>query len=227
MKRYLGLILMVLVLVSLFSMSALALTNSKLVAPKISKAPTIDGKLDDEAWKGVEPVDLAQNNQGAKPGLKIQAWVAYDDENLYIAFKNYKGKKDIVANFKIDGQSVFQDDSNEVFIDPAIDGKGVYYQFAVNSLGTRWHGIVPSSGGLVTFKQWEAKAAQYDDHWIVEYKIPFSTIRQKTPAAGAKWGLNLCGNSTARSGAQEHMTWSTLKGPFHQPTAFGMLEFGK
>jgi hypothetical protein len=220
MKRYMALMLMAIMLVTLFSSSAFALTKAELTATKVSKAPTIDGKLDDEAWTKAKVVTLDQDNNGAKPGTKVEAWVVWDDENIYVACKNYRAKRMLVANAKSDGGDAWRDDSNEIFVDPAVDGKGIYYQFISNSLGYRLHTVKPM--GAIQYTDWKAAAVQENDYWTLEVQIPFATMKQKTPKVGTKWGFNICANSGG-----QNITWSPLRGGFHQPNQFGAIIFGE
>ncbi len=221
MKRYMVLMLMAIMLVTLFSSSAFALTKAELTAVKVSKAPTIDGKLDDEAWTKAKVVTLDQDNNGMKPGTKVEAWVVWDDNNIYVACKNYRPKKMVVANIKIDGGNLWTEDGNEIFIDPTIDGKGTYYQFIINAIATKFHGSRPSVPGL-KYSDWKAAAVQENDYWTLEVQIPFATMKQKTPKVGTKWGFNICANSGG-----QHITWSPLRGGFHQPNQFGAIIFGE
>ncbi len=50
--------------------------------PKVSKAPTIDGKLDDEAWKIAEKAGTYLTsftlNTGGKPSVNTEAWMVWD-----------------------------------------------------------------------------------------------------------------------------------------------------
>lgn len=178
--------------VSLISAGALALTKGAMKAPKVSKAPVIDGKLDDAAWSGGSVV-LGNNNQGGKASVKIEAWVRWDDANLYVAFKNHRPKSSLVTKVKDDGGNVWEDDENEIFIDPSVDGKGTWYQFIINAIGTRFQAARNGAANL-DFAKWQAKAVQYSDYWVLEMKIPFSMLGG-APKIGSKWGLNLCGHT--------------------------------
>ena len=74
--------------------------------PKITKAPVIDGKLDDEAWKIAPAVRLSLADTGKPATKRTIARMCWDDENLYISFdcddedlwNDYKERDDPVYN---------------------------------------------------------------------------------------------------------------------------------
>jgi hypothetical protein len=58
-------------------------------AARVSTAPVLDGKLDDACWKTAEPLQgwVTLGKSGKPVKLKRQAYVAYDDTNLYVAMR--------------------------------------------------------------------------------------------------------------------------------------------
>src|SRR4051812_46155678 len=61
-----------------------------VIIPKIDTAPVIDGKPDDEIWKQAAVFKdfrrvFADDN--IVPSKPTEAYVAYDEKNLYVAFK--------------------------------------------------------------------------------------------------------------------------------------------
>src|SRR2546423_15518052 len=62
-------------------------------AVRVARAPTIDGKLDDEIWR-LAPVatGFTQNrpNEGAPAAEQTEVRVLYDDEALYIGARMYE-----------------------------------------------------------------------------------------------------------------------------------------
>ncbi len=111
--------------------------------PKVSKAPTIDGKLDDEAWKIAEKAGAYFTdftlNTGGKPSVNTEAWMVWDDENLYIAFRNYQDMNSLKATVTQDsgGSGLSKDDDNEYFFAPMWPSPRPYYHFLTNPLGTK------------------------------------------------------------------------------------------
>ena len=63
-----------------------------LNAVRTETAPMIDGNIDDEVWTKAKPVDdfLQFEPYNLVPAsVRTEVRVLYDDDNLYIAFKNF------------------------------------------------------------------------------------------------------------------------------------------
>jgi len=153
---------------------------------------TIDGHLEEGAWKGGAAEGFTQNDpkEGDPASEKTKVWVAYDDKNLYVAAFCYDSEPaKIVSRL---GRRDAQIDSDWFYfsVDPYYD-KRSGYSFGVNPAGAiqdlalsndvsedeSWDGV------------WEAKAAVNGEGWTVEMKIPFSQIR--FPKKGEYvWGVN-------------------------------------
>ncbi|MBN2311815.1 MAG: DUF4091 domain-containing protein [Candidatus Hydrogenedentes bacterium] len=184
--------------------------------------PAVDGVLNgpgDTAadggpcWAGERAITTFVNHLGARVVPRgVRAWIAYDDENLYIAFRCPREpgtglKEDAVER---DGDT-WRDDSVEVFLDPWHRHED-YYHFAVNSRGVLRdaHGTDTTWNANVT-----ARTARDESAWCVELAIPLSGLALELDA-GTTWGINLAWNNRA---ANETATWAL--GGFHNAARFG------
>ena len=64
--------------------------QKRLHATRTTTPPVIDGRLDDETWKRVEPDHRFTQNfpdEGHAPSQRTDLYVAYDDRALYIAVR--------------------------------------------------------------------------------------------------------------------------------------------
>jgi hypothetical protein len=188
-------------------------------APPVATAPMIDGKLDDDAWQRPPSIDgvlLASGDREPQAGM--QAWLAVDHENLYVAARCDEPQTDgIVANVTEDGGDVWQDDCVELFIDPR-RSRGEYLQVVVNSIGakwTEWHGREAAAPEV------QAAASVGEGEWSVELAIP----RRPLPDAREQMGLNICRERRA-DGRLELSCWSPTGGAFGRPERFGDLLVG-
>jgi len=159
--------------------------------PKAAKPPAIDGKLDDDCWKNAAVADrFTQLGSDAPAKEQTTARLTYDDTALYIAFVCKESRMgEILARKTKHDDSVWQDDCVEIFLDANHDHLS-YYQFIVNSLGTRQEGCCDSVKRIDQKwdGQWQAAASAHKDHWIAEVAIPFASIKAKPGC----WGINLC-----------------------------------
>jgi hypothetical protein len=162
-----------------------------LAVPRIANPPAINGRLDDPAWKAAAHVSdfdgMLLLLKGYIPPVKTDAYLAYDDSFLYVAFRCEEPFMDKIKAAAVKtNDPVYLDDDVEVLIDPTADRKN-HCQIAVNSLGT----VYSSSrvGQSADFNVRSA-AAKDKDGWTVEMAIPWADLKV-APSAGKKMGFVL------------------------------------
>lgn len=203
---------------------------------------TIDGRLDEQAWRVAKPVGDFHFNwwtTGAKE--QTVAKILWDDENLYVGFHCHD--KHISAEVVQRHGPVSRDDSAEVFVTPNPDKPRNYYGFEINAIGTMLN-FLRADWYRGPFN-WEPEGVRYrtsfhgqpskqespdDDHWILEIAIPFRNFAKDAantpPREGDTWRLNL--NRAGGKTDAQYSTWSpvkTEKPNFHMPEAFGYVRF--
>jgi len=163
-----------------------------LRAVRVDEPPVIDGRLDDAAWQGVEPVSgFVQVNpdEGQPAAHETIVRVVYDERTLYIAVRCEDEAGIRAAQVRRDGD-LGGDDSISIALDP-FDDKRNGYLFQVGAAGARRDALIESSSassddwdGL-----WQAKTSIDAEGWSAEIAIPFATIAFN-PQAG-RWGFNV------------------------------------
>lgn len=200
-----------------------------------NRPPKIDGVLKDDCWEKSVPIDFV-GETGEEVKYKTDAYLTWDEKNLYLAFINYEPK---ISNLKAlcterDGISppyIWEDDSIEIFIDPHRLSEKSYYQFVINTIGTIWDGYRGSSKfGKKPYK-WnsniKAKTKIEKDRWVLEVAIPLKDIGVKNSPEGRTFTLNLYRNRYCDEGAT-YSCWSpTLIHNHHTPKRFGSITFEK
>ncbi len=158
--------------------------------------PVIDGKLDDEIWKtAVVLKDFYQTAPGDNiaPSKPTEAYLAYDEKNLYIAFKCWDDPTKIRATVA-KRDSVFGEDNVRVWLDTYNDQRRAYI-LGWNPLGVQQDGIFTEGKGADFSVDivMESKGIITDWGWSVEVKIPFKSLRY---SAGKDkfWGFNAARN---------------------------------
>jgi len=178
--------------------------------------PVIDGRLDDACWRDALVADNFLRLGSDLPAAEqTVARLTCDDRALYLAFVCSESRMDrILAHKTKHDDGVWQDDCVEVFLDVNHDHL-TYFQFIVNSIGTRHEARFDHSGRLDAKWDvaWEAKTAVHPDHWDVEIAIPFESLG----AAPGCWGMNLC---REQNPAGELSCWA----PQHKRFAAAMEE---
>ena len=164
--------------------------------PKASAVPVIDGKPDEESWKQAAVFkDFYQTNPGynIEPSKPTEAYIMYDEHNLYVAFKCWDEKDKIRATIAKRDQ-VFDEDNVRMWLDTYNDQRRAYV-LGFNPLGIQQDGIFTEGegGDFSVDIVMESKGVIEDWGWSVEVKIPFKSIRY-TAGKGKLWGFNVARN---------------------------------
>lgn len=166
-----------------------ALSASVIIIPKTTLKPAIDGNLADPIWQGANKLEL-YNSSAGKLVNKTEAFVAYDDQNLYLAFKCYESQMDKMAktwnHVEERDNGIWEDDCVELFIDPLATKTDSVYQFIINSSSV----IFDSKHGEVNWdSDIEVSTKYYDNYWTIELSIPLLNFGY-VPEGGEMWRMN-------------------------------------
>ncbi|HZK95770.1 MAG TPA: DUF5916 domain-containing protein [Prolixibacteraceae bacterium] len=161
--------------------STLTIAQPSIKGVYVSKAPTIDGRLNDEAWINAAQVDelfQREPNIGQPVSEKTIFYVCYDASHLYVGIKCYDDPKKITAKEMARDVSLGNDDRIQVILDTYLDHRNGYW-FQIGPRGSIGDATI-SENGAVFNKEWdglwEGKARIVDDGWEAEMAIPFKTI---------------------------------------------------
>ena len=153
---------------------ATALTTNKVI--------TIDGVIDPNEWKGVDPIwvnrDTGIDTTGTPSGdadLSYNLYIAHDGETLYLGF-------DISdENIQADsGTSTWDDDCVEIFGDADNQGTtqtndGMGFQLLITTDG-RTDGGDQAALGLTGDEWFATQVKGTGDGWVCEVAIPFTSF---------------------------------------------------
>jgi len=191
---------------------------------RLTQAPVIDGKLDETCWQR-EPnmTDFRELEVDRPSDQNTQAWIAYDDEALYLAVRAMDSDMARVRRMLDGAKSAWTADSIEVFLDTNND-RTSYYQFAVNANASKWYSHFKSVRKRTRWAvDWKTAAAMHDDSWTVEIRIPFTSLKREE--LGSTFSMNI--GRTAKmgdgKGGSAYSSWSYAHAAFHQPRAFGKV----
>ena len=207
----------------------------EIKAVRIETPPKIDGKLDDVCWQNsAKTGELIQfEPQNGEPATQpTTIYLAYDANNLYVAFECFKNNMDkLSANLTRRDSFFFSDDHVEVLLDTFLDGRNCY-AFALNPLGTQTDRRLINEGSNRRTGQsmigtaiswdcdWQGQASEETDKWMAEFAIPFAELRFSKDTEIATWGINFWRNDEAP--AEEQM-WADLGERQYAVSEFGHL----
>lgn len=180
-----------------------------LPATRASRAPVIDGKLDDAVWQtAVAEQRFVQKSphDGASPSELTTLRVLYDDEALFVAFDCVQDHTPVVARLARRDRPV-ESDFVAVSIDTRRDGTSAF-EFTVNAAGSVIDGIRFDDTQLSTDwdEIWEARTARTEHGWSAELRIPLRILRFDT-LEEQDWGFQARRYISMR---QETIEWSHI-----------------
>jgi hypothetical protein len=157
-------------------------------------APTIDGKLDDPAWKEAAVLGPFITHATAKRKelyAATEAKMIFDSNALYIAFEcKDPNMKNVVTSPFEDNMMFWTGDAIELEIAATPENKA-YYHIKIGANNTRWDSLTKAGYDIYgkdsywtgTYKSAVHKGS---DAWTVEIAIPWSDLKMTAPKTGDK-----------------------------------------
>jgi hypothetical protein len=153
----------------------------QLVAIRTSKAPNIDGRLDDTAWQDARvDTNFTQNfpDEARPPTEKTELRLLYDDDAIYIAIRCFDSRPDQIVGRLTRRDRDIDSDKVTVAISSKND-KASAYHFQVNAAGVQLDGIRFNDTDMSTDwdGRWYSATSRDAQGWTVELKVPLVTLR--------------------------------------------------
>jgi len=186
--------------------------DRRLEAVRIQTPVTLDGALDEAAWRDA-PVatSFLQNEpqEGEPASERTEVRVLYDDEYLYVGVHAHDSAPGgiIVSDLKKDfdpGTS----DAFQVVLDTFHDERNGY-MFATNAMGAKWDAQMVNEGRDINSNWdgiWSVQTRITATGWTAELAIPFRTLRFADSDVQT-WGINFLRRVRRRN---EDSHWAPL-----------------
>ncbi len=165
-------------------------------AVRVAQPLRVDGKLDEAPYAETEAIGgfLQQEpNEGQPATERTEAWVFFDDTNLYVSARNWDTHPDrIVANeMRRDTAQLRQNDTFAVLLDTYHDRRNAFLFYANPIGGFSDQQITDENPPNVDWNTiWVVKTGRFDGGWTIEMAIPFKSLRYG-PGRDQTWGINL------------------------------------
>jgi hypothetical protein len=164
-------------------------------ATRLSTAPTIDGKLDDEAWRSAPVLGgftQMEPRDGFPAAERTEVRIGYDVRNLYVAFRCYASDLRSIdaASMNRDASLAFEEHV-EISIDSFHDHQNAF-MFLTNPRAARVDGTLRDDGEDVNWDWdgvWSVETSRDAQGWSAEFAIPFSVLRYP-PTDSPVFGIN-------------------------------------
>jgi uncharacterized protein DUF5916/cellulose/xylan binding protein with CBM9 domain len=170
------------VLVIAGAAAALAEDRPRLEPVRVTTPPVIDGKLDDEVWRGeaLAPSEWLTYNplNGEKLPQATEVRAAYDSRYLYFAFRCLDAEPGRVRSTLSRRDNLWNDDWVGLSLDSVGNGQSSYDLF-VNASGVQGDVLTTPSAGENSAPDfiWESAGRRTDTGYEVELRLPLTTFR--------------------------------------------------
>ena len=187
----------------------------------------LDGRLDEPSWSLADSTTgtlwLTQPEAGYPAPDRTVIRIMYDAEALYMGAVLYDPEphRAISAGLEQD----FSPQASDIFgmaIDASRDKKSAYV-FGANPAGAKWDAQSFNDGAAINASWegiYEVETSVFDEGWIMEMRIPLSTLRFPRGEGEQTWGLNFSRQVRRRN---EYATWAAIPRQFR---IFRMSEAG-
>jgi Carbohydrate family 9 binding domain-like len=207
-----------------------------------SKAPVLDGRLDDPCWRDAAPIERFASywsDKTSRPGTR--AYLVWDDEALYYAATMTDAELRSYGRHRND--SLWDGDVFEMFFKPDAD-RPAYYEFQANPRALVFECYFPERGkypgdlsqapilgntAVVRLDGTLDSPGDRDAGWTVEGRIPWSAFQPTggRPKPGDEWRFALCRYDYGPEGTKPVLMSSAplTKPSFHRHEDYGKLRF--
>ena len=165
-------------------------------AVRLNAPLRIDGRLDEEVYAAVRPIDSFVQQlpvEGVLATEDTALWVFFDEDNLYIAARCFDSQiEQMSANeLRRDNGNIFQyNDNFSVALDTFHDQRNGFF-FQTTPIGAvRDQAITDGSLNVNWNTVWDVKTSRFEGGYTLEMIIPFKSLRYRSAGAQA-WGINV------------------------------------
>lgn len=187
------------------------------LCPKVANKPFLDGKLDDDCWKGQKPIE-ARTARGELTGYSTKAYFAFDDEYLYFAVEcsHPDGKALPKAEQRRRDDDLRGKDRVDILLDLDRDYQ-TYYRLQVDQRGC----VAEDCWGDATWNpKWFVAVEPTPTGWTAEIAIPRAELAGGAFKPGTTWGMNVT-RVVPGMGCQ---TWSGPAADTPRPEGMGLMQ---
>lgn len=161
-----------------------------IVAPRVSSPIELDGRVDEEAWRAIDPLPAVMSSPtfGLEPSEATELRMAYDDDYLYISgvLRDRDPAGIRAASLRRD-DGALSNDWLAVTIDGYRDRENALV-FGITPAGVRTDGEFPNDAetgpNFAWNAFWDAEATRTDTGWSAEIRIPFTTLPYQPDETG-------------------------------------------
>jgi uncharacterized protein DUF5916 len=165
-------------------------------AQRLDAPIKLDGALDEAIYHTVPSISdfiQVEPEEGALATEKTEAWLAFDQDYVYVAFRCWESQPDrrVATEMRRDNNATWNgNDVVSVFFDTFYDRRNGI-GFTINSIGGRNDGQITNERQYASDWNpiWDFATGRFDEGWTVEIAIPFKSLRYREGETQI-WGFN-------------------------------------
>ena len=201
-------------------------------AARIDKDFEPDGILDEPAWQRAQStrVEYGSLKHDARPELSTTVRILYSGKFIYFGWECPFTELTTFEPPFTDRERLGLWDRDVVEIFMGNDWKNInrYAEYEVAPTNEKIDLMLDHPKSDFKWNGHSESVVKIDNKrkvWTVEWRLPLEPLAFGTPKQGDRWRLNLYRCDKANNA---YLAWSpVLKGSFHTPEKFGVLEFGE
>ncbi len=172
------------------SLGAQAPAAPTAASVRAERAPAIDGRDDDAAWRAAPVIDAFRTFDPAEDGaprFRTEARVAHDARNLYVFVRAHDPRPDSIVALLSRRDVRTPSDQLKLMIDSFHDRR-TGYEFAVNPAGVKrdYYTYDDSREDVSWDAVWDVATRVDSAGWTAEFRIPLSQLRFDPPRGHPK-----------------------------------------
>jgi hypothetical protein len=165
-------------------------------AVRLSAPLRLDGRLDDEIYTMVQPVNgmiQTEPNAGQPSTQDTDVWVMFDADNVYVSVRCWEAHLDrmILNEMRRDNVALYRNDHIDISIDTFYDRRNAIF-VSTTPIGGRVDAQITNERQFQT--DWnpvyQVETGRFEGGWTAEFAIPFKSIRYR-PGRAQIWGFNV------------------------------------
>ncbi len=179
----------IILIIFLLILTLLLKAKTEIEIPYMHDKPIIDGKISAEEWaEAVHWDEFYQISPGdnAIPSSKTEAFIGYDDQNIFVMAKCYFDDIGRLRDFHCSRDHIYTTDRMLFFFDTFHSNEQAYY-VGCNANGEQADGIVTDNVDPSIDLFFRSQSSKTDYGYIVEIAIPLKSLKYKS-GKNVTWG---------------------------------------
>jgi len=171
---------------------------------RLLRPPELDGRIDEEAWRAIEPLPAVMHFPifGGTLTEQTEFRLAYDDEYFYVACSAYDSDPSGILAYSLErDETSFRSDFCSLYLD-TLDDEENALQFKTGPAGNRSDAQRFDDGERTDNSWnsfWDVWVSRDETGWYAEFRIPFSSLLYQSVNGRVVMGFSILRNISRKN----------------------------